>query len=334
MTTGRNRRMHIHAGDTSASALRASGTSGTVIAWSDVLHEGPLWAGAPAPYRRLRARVLCDLTGGALAASGIERHLAKQDAALERAITCDEVTFWFDGCLYDQLIMVHHLAWLHTCQRRPRRTFLLVVDSFPGLERFDGLGQLKPAQLRSCLPRRIPVTDAMMDCAARVWTAVCGATATEVQTLACGNIPTGLPCLSRALTRWLEEWPDTRTGLGRMDRAILAAVAAGAETPATIFKVVNESERPAFAGDTTVFRHLRRLAECSPALLELDGPGKLPCWEARNTADWRVHLAPAGQALLAGRLRWDGAMSVPAWMGHGAPPYAWNRSTRRIEIIA
>src|SRR5437588_6047128 len=46
--------LHVTDGESVASTLRRTALGGVVVAWQDVLHEGPLAAGSPAALRSLR----------------------------------------------------------------------------------------------------------------------------------------------------------------------------------------------------------------------------------------------------------------------------------------
>ena len=68
-----------------------------------------------------------------------------------------------------------------------------------------------------------------------------------------------LPYLAPALRRLLEELPGTRDGLGRTERQLLEAVAAGARTRGDAFLASMAAEEAPFMGDTIAFDRLAGL---------------------------------------------------------------------------
>ena len=69
-----------------------------------------------------------------------------------------------------------------------------------------------------------------------------------------------LPYLAAALGRLLEEWPWVGEGLGRSERQILRAVAAGARTPSEVFLATVRMEEAPYSGDTWIFTRIDDLA--------------------------------------------------------------------------
>src|SRR5438552_459690 len=92
--------LHVANGDDSLSILRGAGLPGQVIAWSDVLDQGPLQGGPATPdFRLARARWLEENGAGTL--SEVNAQLEAWDAALLAA--ADERVLWFEADLTCQL---------------------------------------------------------------------------------------------------------------------------------------------------------------------------------------------------------------------------------------
>jgi hypothetical protein len=90
-----------------------------------------------------------------------------------------------------------------------------------------------------------------------------------------------LPWIPAAVTRWLQEQPDPRTGLGRLENLTLEAIHNGCNTPGAIFAAVAKADTPPqFWGDITLWAKINALADREPALVRIDGPTpRLPQWE-------------------------------------------------------
>src|SRR5690606_38909869 len=95
----------------------------------------------------------------------------RQDEVLRRtADDYERVVIWMEYDNYDQLALARLLAH-YANARRPRVLELILVDEFPGSDRFVGVGQLPPEALRMLWSRRKPVSDAQLDLGREVWNA-------------------------------------------------------------------------------------------------------------------------------------------------------------------
>ena len=144
-------------------------------------------------------------------------------------------------------MLVHILACM--AHQSLHKAELLCVDSFPGIVPYNGLGQLDPAQLESVYDQRRLVTDAQFRFAQIVDKAFANLDLKMLSELSrSSDVP--LPWIPAAVTRWLQEQPDPKTGLGRLAFLALEAIRGGCETPAEIFNAVAAADTPPqFWGD-------------------------------------------------------------------------------------
>lgn len=281
--------LHITSGDRAGDLLRKSGLSGEVFVWHDVLYDGPRNPGWPNESTlEDRALFLVQLTGGGLSREQVLDTLRDQYLKLRHASTYERIVLWFDACLFDQSMLVHILAGLH--HQGIREAELLCVDAFPGIERFNGLGQLQPDQLASLYDNRRAVTDAQFQYAIIVDRAF----ATQDPALLAELSQTTeapLPRVPTAVTRWIKEQPDPATGLGGLERLALQAIRDGCESPMEIFSNVAAADTPPqFWGDTMLWAKINALADRDPPLVRIEGPAKrLAQWTSTmNLADFRI----------------------------------------------
>jgi hypothetical protein len=142
--------LHVTNGDSTTATMERARIGGDLLAWRDVLHEGPVPALPPAELRRVRAEYLSTISP--LGATEIEAALLARDERLDAAIAASEpVVLWFEHDLYDQLQLIQVLAGLPD---RPTHVALICIGSFPGRPAFKGLGELEPDELASTSPRR------------------------------------------------------------------------------------------------------------------------------------------------------------------------------------
>src|SRR5712671_7011130 len=99
--------LHVANGDHALSVLREAGLPGEVIAWSDVLDQGPV-QGEPGTAQFREPRALWLAENGAGNPDEVRSQLEAWDAGLRR--DADEVVLWFEADLTCQLALLHHLA--------------------------------------------------------------------------------------------------------------------------------------------------------------------------------------------------------------------------------
>lgn len=215
------RALHVTNGDAVAPAVAE--TAGValpeVVVWRDVLHEGPVPAGmGPAGLATVRARHL-----GALGWADEAQALAdmrSRDVRLEVHPAEAEVVLWFEDDLFDDL---------QRFQVEDR------LAGRPGPVSRVRLPHAPHGDLRAAFAARTPVTPDPAPFAAlrsddpHAWLAV------------------------PELQRLLEELPDPVSGLGRLEREILEALADGPLEPPELFEAVAAREAPPWLGDLALW---------------------------------------------------------------------------------
>ena len=289
-----SRILHITSGDMAGASLAKAGLPGEVFVWHDILHEGPRGAGWPArDTLNARAQFLEEFTAGGLSRGHILKTLRDQYQKLADAAAYERIVLWFDACLFDQSMLAHILACLP--HDESLKVDLLCIDSFPGIDPFHGLGQLSPEQLHSRYDSRRPVTEGQLRFAVEADKAFADGDAALLGELArMEEAP--LPWMPAAAKRLLQERPDPRTGLGRLESLALDAIRSGLDAPKDIYASVAAAEAPPqFWGDTTLWARINGLADREPPLVVIDGPtDRLPQWEDQGSPhEYRIRPMPA-----------------------------------------
>jgi hypothetical protein len=283
--------LHVTNGDAVVGEVAAAAgvAAGEVLVWRDVLHDGPVPAGLDADaLARVRARHLTTRSwphgeGVEVSEEAVLAMLRERDARLAAHPREAEVVLWFEDDLFDHLLRAQVEDRL--AQRANGATVVTRVR----------LKHPPRGDLRAALAAREPVDPdptvfaALRSSDPRAWVGVPG------------------------LERLLEELPDARTGLTRLERQILEALRDGPLSPADLFKAATAGEDPPWVGDATVFALAADLAP----LVALAGG----CYE----------LTPEGGAVLDGAAtrppidRWLGGVHL----GPGRPDWAWDAAGRR-----
>ena len=273
--------LHITSGDCAGQLLSETEIAGEIFVWHDVLYEGPRKAAGRPDIDILNARAdfLSDFTGGGLTTDRVLGTLKHQYEKLVSATNYDNISLWFDACLFDQSMLAHILACLKELDIT--NVELLCVDEFPGIEPYNGLGELTPEQLASVYDSRTLVTTEQFAYAKIVDQAFAIQDMDAFIELS-NQADAPLPWVPAAVTRWLQEQPDSKTGLGRLHTLALAAIKNGNDSPVSIFETVAQTDsKPQYWGDTTLWAKINELADRD--LVQITGPTpKLPQWPGQG----------------------------------------------------
>jgi hypothetical protein len=316
--------LHVLNGDCARIILEQTGLPGDTVVWADVLHDGPAPSGlSPEEWRTLRGGQLT--TAASRARSEFLAGLRRADEQLARHSEYDEVVFWFEHDLFDQLLLIRHLDWIST-QAGDRSVFRLIcVGEFPGRPDFAGLGELRPDELATLFPARQPITDAHVALGSKLWRAFGAPDPRPLVRLTLDSDTSLLPYVAGALKRHLEEFPSDRDGLARTERQILTVVGQGHRTAVDAFRANARLEERVFMGDLTFFGILKRLTTGRAPLLEHEG-------------EWPIDAAPTGvfavtdaaRRVLSGDADYVTINGIDRWMGgvHLTDgTYRWTGST-------
>jgi len=322
--------LHVTHGDITVSGLRGTGLVDTVIAWRDVLHEGPVPDLPDEDLRRVRATFLA---GENAADLGTVAEFAWRDKMIADHRDGDYV-LWFEADLYDQLQVVQILARLRELSVPPDRITLICIGEHLGIAHFGGLGELSSEQL-SQLPAiaATTLTDAALDYATRAWTALRATDPAGLGTIA-ATPSRELRFVAEAFGRLGREYPSTRDGLSLTERRILAAVAegdgasAGPATAGQVFVRVGAREARPFLGDGWCFDRMTRLVQAPNAVLEADPPAPVD-------GHTRLSLTDVGRRLLDGREDHVALNGIDRWIGGvhltgRAVAWRWNEGTESV----
>jgi hypothetical protein len=299
--------LHVLNGDATRVPLQQSGVPGECLVWVDVFHHGPVPAGLPDDeFRRLRAR---HLSAESEDETDLLDALRRRDAHLDRYREYDEVIFWFEHDLFDQLLLVRHLHWL--AAQPPWPGFRLIcIDSFPGHTHFNGLGELSPYELARLFPTRWSITPEEVALGAAWWDAFRAADPRRFARMVLAENTRALPQTAGAFRRMLEEFPGAADGLSRSQRQIVRAAASGATSAVDLFRTSAAMEERVFMGDMTFWRILRGLTEGVVPLFAHDGT-----FHANAPPSGIFTLTPAGDDVLDARVDYIDLNGIDTWIG-------------------
>lgn len=281
----------LHITNGTSVSIAQTGLPGGVLAWRDVLHEGPTPAGLTLEQMtQVRARFLGDRNGD----------LSTRDAQLADFQKHEEVVLWFEHDLYDQLQLIQILDWFSPQQLNGSRLSMICIGEFPGKPRFAGLGALTPVELLSLFPTRHPVTESELQLGSTAWTAFCAPSPSGIEDLLSGNT-SALTYLSSALKRHLEQFPSARNGLSRSEQQILEILSAGIDSFEAAFSAAADREEAIFLGDCVFWDYIERMRD-----------GKIPLVEGDRR---KLTLTPAGKDVLNSNADAIQLNGIDRWLG-------------------
>ena len=280
---------------------------GRFVSWDDILHEGPTALVTGLEWLRMRAEYLASAGYGE--ADDMLRDFKIKDDALEALDGEDEVVFWFEHDLYDQLLLIRHLWWIGkrvgaqgaqgasgaTGAGAAGATGAAGVTKFSMVIGDEYLGLMKPADFPPRFARRREITADEITLGSDAWVAFCGNDPSRLERFAIP--PEGgrvLPYLQPAMRRLLEEFPAADNGLSRTERQILEVLAEGDRTPGQAFMQVSKLEDDIWLGDWSFWTIVKGLTAGPHPLLTLDvqpREGRLPEGTMAITATGRRVLA-------------------------------------------
>jgi hypothetical protein len=320
--------LHITNGDAAAAGIRRA-TGEEVLAWRDVLHDGPVPAVDDAALRRARAEFIAARGWGDMEA--VHRDLEHRDATVRAAVCSRPIVLWFEPDLYDQLQLLQVLDLLaRTAGDRDAEMTLVQPPTY--------LGGLTPDEFAGLRRAGTAVTAAHFELARRAWDAFRAPSPERWQAFAA---PEDYPLefLAAAVRRHLEEYPAVASGLARSESQLLRTAADGPIAMSRAFREAQHMEEWTYLGDASFVEMVRELARAPHPLLRLtpalEGAlHRLPL----DRAAWEEPIAVTaeGSAVLAGDLDRVALRGIDRWLGgvHLLDYSPWRWAGTRLTTAA
>ena len=287
-----------------------AGFEGDFLWFADPYVEGPVpRTSSLEEFVRVRAKYL-------EACCGVKDAFKDLNASyedLERAREYESVNIWLEHDSYDQLILAKLLDFFSDPSNRPARLRLISVTHFPGVERFNGIGQLPAEALRVLWSDFQDVDETQLELGKQAWLAITSPTPEVLLDLVNTGTP-ALPAMGKALARHLRELPSSTNGLSLTERLTLQILAAKGDmnAPRLFGWYGNHYEPLPFMGDTGYWNVLRGLANTEAPALRIRERTDVPQEWNRH---WHVELLPFGESLIRNEADWLESNTVERWVG-------------------
>ena len=155
-----------------------------------------------------------------------EESLPESYTDLEQAGEYPLVNIWMEHDSYDQLILAKLLDFFSNPDKRPQWLRLISIMHFPGVERFNGIGQLPPEALRVLWNDFQDVGERQLLLGKRAWGAITSPTPEALVDLV-KTRTLALPTMGWALARHLRELPAVKNGLSLTEQLTLEVLREG-----------------------------------------------------------------------------------------------------------
>lgn len=249
--------LHITNGQCAVDVMRAANIAGDIIAWNDVLHEGPVPADLSlTELSAIRADFIIDQGWGSRVA--VLTDFKQRDAAIQQWPKYQKILLWFEHDLYDQLQLLQILDYFADQRIEAGRLYMICTEHY--------LGPLAPADLLTLTSSQQVVSNEQFMLAKRAWAAFRHHHPQRWFELSRQDTSV-LPFLHDAVIRLLQEYPHVGHGLSRTQYQALLLLAQRPMTMAQLFTAYQQTEQRRFLGDVVFVSLLRQLQNATPALI-------------------------------------------------------------------
>lgn len=305
--------LHILNGRSTEDTLRESAVPGEFFSFRDALIVGPTPHGLDENgWRRTRAAHLSESYG--IDGVDCEKDLMIQSVTLASFESHEEVVLWFEHDLFCQINLLYLLNWFGAVHLGHTKLSLVNIGSFPGREKFRGLGELSADELASLFPKRQPVSATEVQLASAAWEAFCSPRPTSIDELLQGET-SALPFLAPALSAHLRRFPSTRNGLGQIENNSLQLIERGLEKFTDLFPGFIAAQPIYGLGDNQLWLALRKLVHAkAPLITTQNGNAAAPSAKQfpQKTA---FKLTDIGRAVLEGEADFLKLNEMDEWLG-------------------
>jgi len=329
--------LHITNGDSAGGLIQESDIGGDVLAWRDVLHEGPVPPDLDLDeLSAVRASYLA--TGGLGELDNLRREFSDRDNSVRRFADYDEVVLWFEWDLYDQLQLIQLLdffAGFSSDELAETGTSLSLVAPR------GYLGNIPPEDFPVLMDGREAINAEMLSLGRAAWAAFRGPDPRPFHQVQKGDT-SALPFLGDAILRQLEEFPSVENGLSRSERQILEAVAQNPQNFSEIFRSAANREARVFCGDSILAGYIQRMSDCETPLITYQSGDRIVAprfdGDTRAFRNAEMALTDAGRQILGCEMDWLALGGSDRWLGgvhlQGASAtWRWDSDSRALREV-
>jgi hypothetical protein len=269
-------RLIVTNGDAAIARLREGGIKDDILAWRDVLHEGPV----PAEERlerlsQIRAAFIARNFG--IPHDEVALSFAERDSDIRTHSDYERVEIWVEHDLYDQLQLLQILNFFAE-EGRSEGIYLVQASDYLGTLDGDAVGTLET--------QAAEVTAPQFALACSAWHA------------------------------FTSPDPSHLVEIAQEDTGALPFLKPALRTASQLFRDVGAQEEARFMGDASFFGRINDLAFVNEPLVQgVEKPFRIDPENGGTPSQALIRLTSAGREVLSGRLDHAMVNDVDRWIG-------------------
>lgn len=330
--------LHIVNGNVVGDKLRQGIVQGDVLVWREVYPHGPVFLDpAEEDNRLVRAQYLKQSMG--IPQKEFIESSERQEKILADYRKYDEVVLWFEHDLFDQTMLCYFLHYFSKEKKSSTKLSLLCIGDYPGVELFQGLGQLSVEQLGTLSGTWKLIGDKELEMGQAFWKAYTSQSPEPLQQLLTQDTSI-LPYAHSAFQAHLSRFPSMDNGLGVVEQATLEVIHEGIQAPYELFSKVGAKLHGLGMGDLQYWHIVRQMVQEPYPLIKMCGLKELPRYNdsLMQFTDCELVLTELGKKVILGQEDWTEKKGIEEWYGGvhlqgAAPRWRWNPLARSIHEL-
>lgn len=202
------------------------------------------------------------------------------------------------------MIRIKVLDWFSRQDLGKVKVSLICAGSYPGIDRFIGLGELQTDQLASLADTRVRVQEPQYRTSRAAWSAFTSPDPVEIERFLALD-SSALPFIAAALRRHLEQFPSAENGLSRTEHQALSVLVKDSLSGSRLFIAVQRMEEQIFMSHESFKRVIAELAHAPHPLVETHG----------HTTTRVVSITEVGRSVLEGGADHIELNGIDRWLG-------------------
>ena len=213
-----NKTLHITNGNALTTVLKELEIQGDILTWQEMLCEGPTIAHIDSEeFIEKRKQFLSEFYNIEIDETELKKELNKLNAI----DNYKEIILWFEYDLFCHINLIGVMSLLHQKQIN-LPLYLVCSGRIEGEKNLKGLAELSQEQLLKHYDSRIKLTDDDKDLAITLWRTYCGKDHNLFKRYIVQE--SSFKYLSNCLKAHLRRFPDSKSGLGIIEKNILEIV--------------------------------------------------------------------------------------------------------------
>lgn len=291
--------LHIINGDGTLGGFKATGLTGEVLVWREILCEGPIQNYSDASSFFIDRKKYLEPDKKDPADSFYLQKVQPEIEKLHTVSSFDEIVLWFE---YDLFCQVNLWFVLYQIQEKinasKTNVFLICPQSFDEVKDFKGLGQLNEKQLLSLYKDKQQLTEKDLKIGSLIWHAYAQNDPNLLVELYHKNQFEHLDCAANALRAHFFRFPNITSGINQLQQWILNDLKEGQKSEKELIIALLKTDRTYGFGDVQMLQLIHGL---HPHLI--------------TKKEEKYQLTELGHAVQSGKLNGYTYQTFPQYIG-------------------